>query len=100
ELRPEPALVGLRRLEAGSKLVIRTHKLRPALDAARSLEPRDGGDELRARQPERRRKRLAVLVVRRLLGNCGAAERAAGGYAPKRGRRAAELPFDDRAVAA
>jgi hypothetical protein len=40
-----------------------------ALDTACRLEARDGRDEMRARQPERRRERLAGLVERLLLGD-------------------------------
>ena len=41
-----------------------------------------------------RRERLAVLVVRRLLGDRGISERTADHDAPEGTRRAAELPLD------
>ena len=72
--------------------------LRPALDAAGRLEPRDRGDEVAARHVVRRRERLAVGVVRALLGDRRPAERAADGDAAERARLAADLSRDDRAV--
>ena len=70
-------------------------RLAPALDAAGRLEARDRGDEVAAGQLVRRRERLAGRVVRRLLGDRRAAERAADGDAAERARRPAELPGDD-----
>ena len=55
----------------------RSSFLAPALDAARGLEPGDRGDELRAGEVVRGRKRVARVVVRRLLRDRGRAERAA-----------------------
>jgi hypothetical protein len=53
---------------------------------------------MRARQPERRRERLAGIVERRLLGDGRPSVGAANGYAPERPRLSAQLALDDRAV--
>ena len=71
-----------------------TNSVRPARDAARCLEPRYRGDEVRARQPECCRERIAALVERSLLGYRRAAERTADGDAAKCARRPTELLLD------
>jgi hypothetical protein len=53
---------------------------------------------MRAGQVESRRKRLAGVVVRRLLGDGRQAERAPANDAPERARRPAELERDDGVV--
>ena len=70
----------------------------PALDAAGRLDAGERGDQMRAGQVVGRRERLAVRVVRLLLGDRGQAERAADGDAPERARSSAELARDDAAV--
>src|SRR5262249_5440788 len=88
ELRSQPPLFLVGALEARSELRILAGRTRPALDAARGLESRDLCDQVRAGQPVRRRKRFAAVVVRRLFGHRGAAERAADGDAQECARRA------------
>jgi hypothetical protein len=89
ELRAQAPLLLRRALEAGVQLRVLDCGARPALDSARRFEPRDGGDEMRACEPERRRERLDGVVERRLLGHGGLAERAADGDPPERARRPA-----------
>src|SRR4051794_11408383 len=91
QLGAESSLFRCRGFQARGELGVGAHALAPALDASRGLEARDGCNEVRARQPERRRERCAVLVVRRLLGHGGTAERTARDYAAERARPAAEL---------
>ena len=105
--RPRPAvgkrlsdftlLLG-RPLEVGCELWVALHFLAPALHPARGLEPGDRRDELRAREVVRGRKRVAGVVVRRLLGHRGRPERAAGDYAEERAGPSAKLSLDERAV--
>ena len=85
-------------VEIGGELGVALHLLAPALDAARRLEPRDRRDELRAGEVVRRRKRVAGVVVRRLLGHRGRSEGAAGDYAEERAGPSAKLSLDERAV--
>ena len=92
-----PLLVG-GALEVGGQLGIALELRAPALDAARRLQPRDRGHELRAGEVVRGRERVARVVVRRLLRDRGRAEGAARRYAKERARRAAELSLDERAV--
>jgi hypothetical protein len=69
ELGPKLPLLGVSGVEARAELRILGGGASPALYATCSLEPGDGGDEARTRQPERRRERLAAVVVRSLLGH-------------------------------
>src|SRR5262245_39287829 len=96
QLGTKPSLLGGRIGKARRELAVGANAFAPALDSSGCLEPRDRCDEVRARQPERRRERGAVFVVGRLLGDGRAAERAANGYAAKGARPAAELTRDDR----
>ena len=70
----------------------------PALDSAGSLDPRDRRHEVRAREVVRRRERLALRVVRQLLGHRGKAVRATNGDPAERTRRAPQLTRDDRSI--
>ena len=70
----------------------------PALDAAGGFDARERGDELRARQPVRRREGLAGLVVGRLLDDGRPAEGTTDRYTPESPGRAAKLLLDDRPV--
>ena len=88
----------LGRRKARCELRVVACRARPPLDAARSLEPRDRSDELRARHPELRRERMTFVVERRLLGDRGPTERAASRDAAKCPRLAPELTFDDLLV--
>src|SRR3954453_9507884 len=72
--------------------------LRPALDAAGGLEPRDRLHEVAARHVVRGREGLAVRVVRPLLGDGGPSERAAESDAAEGPRLTADLACDDLAV--
>src|SRR6266849_585907 len=63
ELGTEPPLLLVRLLEARRELRILSRACTPPLDAPGCLEPRDRGDERRARQVEGRRERLARFVV-------------------------------------
>jgi hypothetical protein len=98
ELRPQGLLVGVRPSEAPRESRLGLRGTGPALDAARRLEARDPGDELRAREPELRREGLAARVERRLLGDRRPAERTAGDDPQERTRRASELPLYELAV--
>jgi len=83
QLGPQaPLLVG-GALEACLELRILGGRVRPALDAARSLETGDLRDEVRTREPVRRRERVAAVVVRRLFADGGSAEGAADDDAPE-----------------
>ena len=95
ELAADLALLAGRPLEVGAQRVVRLDRLAPPLHATGGLEARDGGDEVAARQPVRRRERLAVGCVGRLLRHRRAAERAADDDAPESPRLAAELSGDD-----
>src|SRR5262245_21316229 len=74
ELAPYPALLLARLVQAPGEVWMVLDPLAPRLHAAGSLEPRDGGDEVAAREVVRRRERLALRVVRLLLGDGRAAE--------------------------
>jgi hypothetical protein len=91
ELRPKPPLLRLGSFETLRQHGVGCNRSRPALDAARSLEPGDCGDELRARDVELRRERMAFGIERSLLGHRRPAERAANRHALERARRAADL---------
>src|SRR5919198_3492291 len=82
ERPPDLALLRGRPLETRGYVRIRAGALAPTLDAACRLEPRHSGDEVPTRQVVGRRKRLAVVVVGRLLRDGGLAERAAPDDAP------------------
>jgi hypothetical protein len=94
ELAPKHALfvVGSRATFGKSRIAVR--RLRPTVDAACGLETRDRGDEVATRDVVRRRERLALGVVRELLGHCGAAERAAHDDAAEGARLASNLTSD------
>lgn len=89
ELRTEGALLVVRSLEAPPQRVILGGGSGPALDAARRLEPRHRGHEVRACEPERGWERLTRVVVGGLLGHGGAPEGTTDGDAPKRSRGSA-----------
>src|SRR5262249_1818258 len=99
ELRPDATLFVVRTFEARMEFGILRSRMRPAFDAARGLEPRDDSDEVRARQPEGGRERVAGLVERRLLSHGRTAERAADDDAPECTRRPAQLTLDGGAIA-
>ncbi len=88
----------MRLREAARERRVLLRRIRPALDTSGGLDPRELGDEVRARDVELGREGSAVLVERGLLGDCGAPERAAHGNAPERARRAADLALDDLPV--
>ena len=94
KFRPQPSLFPGRLSQARLQQPVVLRGFRPSFDRTRGLETRDGRDEVRARQPEGCRERVAVLVVRRLLGDGGPTEGTADSYAPKCARRTPELPFD------
>ena len=73
-------------------------RVAPALDAPGRLDPRDGRDEERAGEVVHRRKRVARLVVRPLLGDGGRPAGAARRDAAKGARSSAELSLHERAV--
>jgi hypothetical protein len=98
ELGAKAPLLLVGALKARPQARVLASALAPALDTARRLDARELRDELRAREPVRRRERLARLVVRRLLGYRRAAEGAADGNAAERPRRASELALDDLPV--
>src|SRR5262249_46153104 len=98
ELRPELLLLGMRAREAGAEVGVELGGVRPALDAAGGLEPRDRRGEMAAREPELGRERFAALVERRLLDDGGGAVRAAHRHPAEGARLPAELPLDDREV--
>src|SRR5256885_12218724 len=85
-------------LETHAERGILARRASPPLDPTRGLEPRDSGDEVRAREPERRREGFAGLVVRRLLRHRRMTERAPNDDTPKRARRSAQLALDSGAV--
>jgi len=94
----DAALLLVPRGAARCELVVGRDRPRPAVDAAGRLDPRDGGDEPAARHVVRRRKRLALGVVRALLGDRWTTERAANGDAPKCARLTPDLAAYDRTV--
>ena len=98
ELGPQAALLLVPALGAFPQLGVPAHETAPALDPARRLEPGNRGDEVPAGDVVGRRKRLAGVVERRLLGYGRAAERAAHGHAPERARGPADLTLDDCTV--
>jgi len=98
KLGPQPLLLPLRLSQAGLQIRFAPRALAPPLDAARSLQPREGGDEVRTCQPEGGRERFAVLVVGRLLGDRRTTKRAPEGYAAERPRRTPQLSLDDGTV--
>jgi hypothetical protein len=98
QLRPETLLLGIRCAQTRLQISFLLGACTPALDASGCLDARDRRHEMWARQPERGRKRIAVFIVRRLLGNRRAAEGTADGYAAERPRRATQLTLDDGAV--
>ena len=79
-------LLGRARERRGERLVLRD-RVAPPLDASGRLEPRERGDEVRAREVVRRRERLAVDVVRSLLGD--RRQRRTGSGRRRAGTRAA-----------
>src|SRR6266545_4413159 len=98
QLGPQPPLLGARRLQAQLQITIVLGALGPALDPAGRLQARHRCDQMRAGQPERRRKRIAVLVVRRLLRHGRPAERTADSYATEGTRGTTQLTLDDGAI--
>src|SRR5580765_6679631 len=98
QLGPQAQLLLRRVFQARGEVAVHPRAFAPALDSACRLEPRNRRNEMRAREPERRRERIAVLVVRRLLGDGRQTEGATRDYAAKGARPAAELAFDDRPV--
>ena len=94
----QPPLLGVRCTQARCQVSIVLRAFGPPLDPSCCLDARHRGDEMRARQPEGRRKRIALCVVRRLLGDCGPAERAANRYSAERTRRATQLTLDDGTI--
>lgn len=86
ELRPKLTLLGVCALQARAQGGVFRSCARPALDAARCLQPRDRSDQIEAGEPERRRKGLAVVVVRALLGDGGVSRRTADDDAPEGAR--------------
>ena len=85
-------------LEAAGQVGVLLNPCAPALHAACRLEPRHRCDQVAAGQVVGGRERLALVVVRLLLGDGRPAEGAADGYAPEGTRRPAQLARDDLAV--
>ena len=98
ELLPKRALLLGRGGERRPELRLVRGGPAPALDTACGLEAGDRRHEVGARHVEGRGERLALAVVRLLLGYGRAAERAADGDAPKGARNPAELERDERSV--
>jgi hypothetical protein len=98
KLGPQTPLLSVRVAQAGLQIRFTPRALAPPLDAARGLYPRHRGNEVRAGQPEGGRERLAALVVRRLLRDRRATERAADSYAAESPRRTPQLSLDDGTV--
>jgi hypothetical protein len=98
QLRPQAPLLFVRSLDACAELLVLHGQAAEALDSACRLEAGDRRDEVRAREPERRREGLAGIVERLLLGDGRPAVGTANGYAPERARLSAQLAPDDRKV--
>ncbi len=77
ELGSQGALLVVRAAEAGGERRVLGGGAAPAVDPAGRLQPRDGGDEVRARQPEHGGERIPLVVERPLLGDRRQPERAA-----------------------
>ena len=86
ELRPQSALLCVRAFNAGAELGVLCSSAAPAVDTARCLEPRDRGNEMRTGQPERRWKRLPLVVECTLLGDGGTTERTPDDYTTESAR--------------
>src|SRR4051812_11813845 len=95
QLGPQRPLLAVRALQARPELRVLGRGARPSLDAAGGLEARNLRDEVRAGDPELRRKRRAALVEGLLLGHRRQPEGAPDRDAAERARPAAELPRDD-----
>lgn len=91
ELASNAALIVGRTRQRPREIGVFSDEPAPALDTASSLQPGERGDEVRAGEVVRRRKRLAVHVVRRLLGNRRKTVRAALDDTSKRARLSPEL---------
>jgi len=89
ELGPQPPLLCMRMLEARGQAWILGSRAGPTLDASGRLEPLHCRDELRAREPEGGRERLAAVIERVLLRDRRVPERAADDDLPKGPRRPA-----------
>jgi hypothetical protein len=98
ELRSELTLLLVATLEARRELRILGDATGPAFDATRRLQARDGRDEPRTGQPERRRKGLTRVVVRGLLRDRRMAGRTADDDAAEGTRRSSQLFLDRRPV--
>jgi hypothetical protein len=79
----------MRTLEARSQPGILGGGASPALNASGRFEPRHRHDELRTREPERRRERLAAVIERVLFRDRWMSERTADDNAPEGPRRPA-----------
>ena len=95
KLGPQRPLLRMRPREAPAEIVVGLGGSRPAGHTAAGLDTREPSDQVRARDVIHRRERLARFVERRLLGDCGAAERTARGDTPERTGGPAELTLDD-----
>src|SRR4051794_13988921 len=95
QVRPQAPLPLVRLLDACAELRLLRGEAPEALDSACRLQSGEGRDEMRARQPERRRERLARVVERLLLRDGRPAVGTANGYALERARLPAQLAFHD-----
>src|SRR4051812_5932323 len=95
ELGPQRPLLAVCALQARPELRVLGRRARPSVDAAGGLEARDLRDEVRAGDPELRRKRRAALVEGLLLGDRRQPEGAPDRDAAERAWPAAELARDD-----
>ena len=98
ELGPETPLQLIGVSEARGQCRFESRRVRPALDTAGRLQSRHLCDEVRAREPVRRRERRTNVVVRSLLRYGRSPERAADRDPSERTWRAAELTRDDLTI--
>ena len=109
--RPRPAdaaplaRFGERSRALGRVLLVRPHELGgerriglgalvEAGDLSRGLEPRDGSDRVRTREPEERRERMALGIEWLVADDERMTGRATGDHRERRRRRTAELLLD------
>lgn len=91
ELAPDSTLIVGRALQRRDQRRVVRRRPAPTLDTSRGFDSRKRRDEVRAREVVRRRERLAVQVVRSLLGYRGQAEGTANDDAEKRARLSPQL---------
>ena len=98
ELRPDPALLGVRARNALRELGVALDRTAPPRDSPFRLEARDRRNEPGAREVVRRRKRLTLGRESGLLGDGRVPVRAPDRDAAHRARGAPELPRDDGSI--